>query len=258
MRMLFPLITALAIIAAPSPSVAAEDAPALPEVNWHHDGIFGSYDKAALQRGYQVFRQVCSGCHSMGLLSYRNLEGLGYDESQIKAIASEYTVMDGPNDEGEMFERPAKPSDRFVSPYPNKQTATAANGAYPPDMSLISKARAGGATYVYSILTGYDDAPEEYLAHNPPVPEGKYYNKYMTGHIITMAPPLAEGMVAYADESPQTVEQYAKDVAQFIAWAAEPKMEERKRVGLKVFLFLLVFTGVMYAAKRKLWSNVPH
>lgn len=222
------------------------------EQSWHFDGITGTYDRAALQRGLQVYKQVCSACHSMEKLSYRNLSALGYTEGEVKAIAAEYSVMDGPDDEGEMYERPARPSDQFVSPFPNKAAAKYANnGAFPPDMSLIAKARYNGPDYIYALMTGYEEAPE-----GTSLLSGQYWNKYMPGHVIAMAPPLSDGMIAYADGSPETVSQYSKDVAEFLKWAADPHMEQRKRTGIMALLFLFVFTGVMYATKKKVWKNV--
>lgn len=246
------LILALIVMAPFSMAHAAGEAPPPPHQHWHFSGMFGSFDKAALQRGLKVYRQVCSACHGLKRVDYRNLEALGYDENQVKNIAAEYTVTDGPDDEGEMFQRPALPSDAFVSPYPNVQAAKAVNnGAYPPDLSLIVKARPRGADYLYALLTGYEEPP----AGKELMP-GQYYNKYMPGHIIAMANPLSDGLVAYEDGSPETVEQYAYDVTNFLHWAAEPEMEERKRTGIKVLLFLFAFAGVMYAYKRRVWSDV--
>ncbi len=234
---------------------AAADAhhtPELPKQDWHFSGPFGTYDRAALQRGFQVYKQVCAACHSMKRVAYRNLADLGYSEAQIKSVAAEYTFMDGPNDEGEMFERPGKPSDHFKSPYANDNAAKANNnGAMPPDLSLITKARAGGADYIYAILTGYEDAPA-----GADLAPGQHWNRYMAGHKIAMPAPLLEGAVAYEDGSPTTVAQYAKDVSQFLTWAAEPEMEKRKQTGLKVLIFLAAFAAVMYGVKRKIWSNV--
>lgn len=242
------------IFAAQYSQVSASESVTPPKQDWSFSGPFGTYDRAALQRGFQVYKQVCSACHSMRLKSYRNLEALGYSEDEVKAIASEYTVMDGPNDEGEMFERPARPSDRFVSPYPNDETARYANnGALPPDMSLLVKAREGGADYIYGILTGYGE-PE----HGVELQAGQHWNKYMRGHKIAMPPPLSDDSVPYEDGMVTTVSQYAKDVAQFLTWAAEPEMEQRKRMGIKVILFLMVFAGVMYSVKKKIWKNVKH
>lgn len=235
-----------------SGAFAAGDAPTPPKQDWSFSGPFGTYDKAALQRGYKVYSEVCAACHAMKRVHFRNLEDLGYNEGQIKNIASNYTVMDGPDSEGEMFERPARLSDPFPSPYPNKEAAKAANGAYPPDLSLITKARAHGADYIHALLTGYDDAAH----HGMTLSEGQYWNKYMSGHIIAMAPPLSDGQIAYEDGSPQTLDQYSKDVSHFLTWAAEPEMEHRKRLGIQVLLFLLVFTGIMYGVKKKIWSDV--
>jgi ubiquinol-cytochrome c reductase cytochrome c1 subunit len=222
------------------------------ELPWSFDGIFGTYDRGALQRGFQVYKEVCAACHSMNRLAYRNLSDLGYNDAQVKTIAADALITDGPNDEGEMFERPGRPSDRFKSPYANVQQAKYANnGAYPPDLSLIAKARHGGADYIHAILTGYEDPPA-----NKEIMPGQYWNTAMNGNVLAMPPPLNAGQVTYADGSPESVDQYARDVAHFLTWAAEPHMEERKRTGVKVFLFLLVFTGLMYAVKRKLWSDI--
>lgn len=246
--MVIGLMSVAPIHSAKASETASADVP--PARQWSFDGVFGTYDKAALQRGFQVYRQVCAACHSLHRVFYRNLADLGYSDAQIKAVASEYTVQDGPNDEGEMFDRPAKPSDRFASPYPNKQAAIYANGAYPPDVSLIVKAREGGADYVAALLTGFAEPP-----HGAEVPDGKYWNKYFHGHVLSMPPPLSDGVVAYEDGSPEIVSQYATDVANFLEWAAEPKMEQRKRTGIKAFLFLLVFAGIMYGVKKKVWAD---
>ncbi len=222
----------------------------LPALSWSFDGVRGYYDKSALQRGAKVYREVCAACHSMDFISYRNLSALGYNEDEVKSIAGEYNVTDGPNDEGEMFERPARPSDKFVAPYPNKKVAAAMNnGAIPPDLSLITKARSGGADYIYALLTGYETPP--YDAH---LMTGQYWNKYMSGYVIAMAPPLSDGVVSYPDGSPETKIQYASDLAHFLTWAADPYMENRKRTGIKVLFFLAVFAGLVYVYKRKVWS----
>lgn len=246
------LTSAVALCLASPVALASEGETKMTKVDFSFDGPFGTYDKASLQRGLMVYRQVCAACHSLKRVAYRNLEALGYTEDQTKAIAAEYTVMDGPNDDGEMFERPARPSDRFKSPFANDKAAMAANGgALPPDLSLITKARHGGGDYVFSILTHYGPAPEHHE-----VPEGKYYNSAMAGGVIAMPPPLTAGGVAYEDGSPQTVEQYAKDVASFLTWAAEPEMEQRKQMGVKVILFLSLFAVIMYAVKRQVWKKV--
>lgn len=231
---------------------AAGGGEELPHEEWSFDGPLGTYDKAAMQRGLHVYRNVCASCHGLKRVYFRNLSALGYTEAQIKTIASEYTVEDGPNDEGEMFDRPGKPSDRFVSPFANKQAAQYANnGAYPPDLSLITKARVGGADYLYALMVGYGDAPE-----GMELSSSQHWNKYMPGNVIAMAVPLSDGQVAYEDGSPETVDQYARDVAHFLTWAAEPEMEQRKRMGIKVVLYLVIFTAVMYGVKRKIWANV--
>lgn len=245
--------TALLLLANPVTGHANEaGGHELIDVPFPFEGPMGTYDKAALQRGLQVYRQVCAGCHSLKRVAFRNLTELGYSEAQVKAIAAEYTVMDGPNDDGEMFERAARPSDHFKPPFANDKAAAAANnGAIPPDLSLITKARHGGADYVFNILTGYKPAPEG-MALN----DNQHYNIAKDGNILAMAPPLSDGAVTYEDGSPQTVEQYAKDVASFLTWTAEPEMEARKRMGMKVIIFLTIFAGLMYAVKRKIWSKV--
>lgn len=232
-------------------SAGGEEEP-LPRMDWSFSGPFGTYDKAALQRGFQVYREVCANCHGLKRVAYRNLSALGYNEDQIKAIAVEKTISDGPNDAGEMFERPGRPSDRILSPFPNDKAAMAANnGALPPDLSLIVKARHGGADYVYGVLTGYAPAPEGVA-----LSDTQYYNTAMAGHVISMPPPLSGGQVTYTDGTAGTRSQYAKDVAHFLAFAAEPEMEQRKRMGVKVILFLLAFAAVMYGVKREVWKNV--
>ena len=249
-RLIAVLFCLLAInIAVP---VCASEGAKLPHQDWSFDGVFGTYDRAALQRGYKVYSQVCAACHSMDRVAYRNLTDLGYTEAQVKAIAANYMVEDGPNDEGDMFERPALPSDHFPNPYLNKKAAAYANnGAVPPDMSLLAKARHNGPDYIYAIITGFREAPADHE-----LLPGQYWNAYMPGNVIAMAPPLSDGIVSYEDGSPETVAQYAKDLAHFLTWAAEPHMEARKRAGIKAFLFLLAFTGVMYAVKRKVWADV--
>ena len=220
---------------------------------WSHDGVFGKFDKAAAQRGFQVYREVCAGCHSLDFVAFRNLRDLGFSEDEVKAVAAEYEVTDGPDDEGEMFERPGKPFDYLPAPYPNENAARAANGgAYPPDLSLIAKARADGTNYVYSLLQGYSDEPPAGIE----VSEGMSYNAYFPGHQIAMAQPLYEEGVEYSDGTAATLEQHATDIATFLTWTAEPKLEERKGMGLKVMIFLVILTGLFYATKRKIWSDL--
>ena len=233
----------------------AEDAmtPREPAGGWPHSGITGTYDRAALQRGFQVYKQVCSTCHSLKLLAYRDLTDLGFSEAEVKAISAEVTVNDGPNDNGDMFDRPGRPSDSFVKPFPNDQAARAANrGALPPDLSLIIKARHGHEDYVYSLLTGFGQTPPA----DEKIAAGMNYNPYFAGHQIAMPPPLMDNSVTYADGTQATVDQEARDVVQFLAWAAEPKLEIRKQTGFKVVLFLFIFACVMYGVKRKVWSKL--
>ena len=225
------------------------------KVNWKFKGITGKFDRASLQRGYQVYKEVCSSCHSMRLLSYRNLGEKGgpeFSADQVKAIAATFEVTDGPDNQGEMFTRPGKPSDKFVSPYPNVQASIAANGgAYPPDMSLLVKARKGGANYIYSVLMGYDEPPQDFKLE-----EGVYYNKYMDGNKIKMSKPLLDGSVDYADGTNATEDQMAKDVTTFLAWAADPHLEARHKMGLKVLIFLIILTGLVYLSMKRLWSRI--
>lgn len=252
LRMAFVLMAAAALALLVTEARAAEAGAPLPELHWHFDGMTGTYDKAALQRGFQVYREVCAACHSMDYLYYRNLSDLGYSEAEVKAIAASYLVTDGPNGEGEMYDRSGLPSDRFVAPYPNREAAMSVNnGAYPPDLSLIVKARYGGADYIYALLTGFEDPP-----HDQELLPGQYWNRYMAGHVISMAPPLFDGQVSYSDGAPESVSQYSRDVAEFLAWASEPTMEARKYTGLKTLFFLLVFAGVLYAVKRKVWADL--
>jgi ubiquinol-cytochrome c reductase cytochrome c1 subunit len=245
---------AAAIVLALAAPAAAQDetTPPLPHPNWSFTGVFGTFDRAALQRGFQVYSEVCSNCHSMNLLHYRDLAALGYDENEIKAIAAQKQVTDGPNADGDMYQRPARPADAFVAPYPNEEAARAAhNGALPPDLSDIIKARAGGVDYVYGILTGFENPPAGFKLN-----DGMSYDEYFPGHQIAMPQPLTDGSVTFADHTPDTLPQEAHDVCTFLAWASEPTMEERKRTGAKVILFLLAMTGVLYAAKRKVWSDL--
>ncbi len=226
----------------------------LKKSTWSWQGIFGQFDRAAAQRGLQVYKEVCAGCHGLRLIAFRNLMELGYTEDQVKAFAKEYEVQNKePNDEGEMFNRPARPSDRFVDPFPNEQAARAANGgSYPPDLSLIIKARANGADYMHSLLTGYAEAP----AGAKPPAENLLYNLYFPGNWIAMPPPLSEEGVEYADGTKATVDQMSRDVTSFLAWAAMPELEQRKQMGLAVMMFLVVFTGLLIATKKKVWAKV--
>ena len=228
------------------------EVPEPPKQKWAHQGIFGKYDMASVQRGFQVYKEVCAACHSMKFMSYRDLSGLGYTPDQVKAVAAEATITDGPNDDGEMFERPGRPSDQFKSPFPNDKAARAANGgALPPDMSLLVKAREHGEDYIYAVLTGYTDPPAG-VTLNP----GKQWNKYFPPHQISMPKPLTDGQVSFSDNAPNALPDEARDIVQFLAYASEPHMEARKFMGIKVVLFLLVFAGIMRAVKRKVWAGV--
>jgi ubiquinol-cytochrome c reductase cytochrome c1 subunit len=238
----------------PAPARAAGEAIALPPVEFSFEGLFGTYDRGSLQRGFQVYKEVCAACHAMRQLSYRNLLEIGLSEAQVRAIAASFQVQDGPNDQGESFERPARLSDRFRSPFANEQAARAANnGAYPPDLSVIRKARDNGADYLYHLLTGYADPPPGFE-----LMEGMNYNKYFPGHQIAMPNVLNPGQVEYADGTEATVSQMSRDVTTFLAWAAEPELEQRRQMGVRIILFLVVLGGLTYAVKRKIWADVKH
>ena len=236
-------------------SVRSEEKVKLLKIDWSFKGVTGKFDRTSLQRGYQVYTEVCASCHSMNLVSYRNLGEPGGPEfsvEQVKAIAANFEVEDGPNSDGEMFTRPGRPSDKFVSPYPNVQAATAANGgAYPPDMSVLVKARKGGSDYIYSVLMGYEDPPTGFELE-----DGVYYNKYMDGQKIKMSNPLSEGIVTYADGTQTTQAQMAKDVTTFLTWTAEPHLETRHKMGVKVIIFLTIFTLLVYLSMRRIWSRI--
>ena len=250
-RPVLAFLTAALIGAGASAAARAEET-ALPQERWSFRGIFGTYDRAAVQRGFQVYKEICSACHSMNLVHYRDLQAVGFSEDQVKQIAASVQVTDGPNDAGEMFERPGKPSDPFKAPFPNDNAARAANnGALPPDLSLMSKARQGGPDYTYGIMTGFGEPPAGVT-----IAEGMNYNKYFPGHQIAMPPPLSDGAVTYADGTKATVDQMAYDVSNFLAWAAEPKLDERHLIGVKTVLFLIVLTALLYGVKRKIWAAV--
>ncbi|MGB8818412.1 MAG: cytochrome c1 [Rhizobiaceae bacterium] len=244
------------------------------EQSWSFAGPFGTYDRVQLQRGLKVYKEVCSACHSMKLVPFRTLEDLGYNEEQVKAFAAEYEVQDGPNAEGEMFTRKALPADKFPSPFANEAAASAANnGAAPPDFSLIAKARAtergfprfvidiftqyaeGGPDYIHALLTGYGQTPPEGME----IAEGTHYNPYfIAGKSLAMAQPITDGQVTYDDGSPATVDQYARDVAAFLMWTAEPHLDARKQTGFSVMIFLALFGAIVYLTKKKVWHNVAH
>jgi cytochrome c1 len=244
---------ALATLGLGTAAIAADE-PELKEQHWHFTGPFGTYDRAAAQRGFQVYKEVCSACHSLSLLSYRNLEALGLTDGQVKGIAAEFQVPDIADD-GSAIDRPARPSDHFKKPFANELAAAAANGGKaPPDLSVIVKARPGGPNYVYSLLTGYvpfDKLKPEQVSfttdHN--------YKLNYPGQRIAMPPPLADGKVNYTDGTKNTLDQQARDVVEFLAWASEPHLEDRNRTGIRVILFLLAMAGLMYAVKRQVWAD---
>jgi cytochrome c1 len=252
MRKFLTSTFAAALLAVAIPALA-EEGPALEHQSWSWHGPFGQYDKAQLRRGFQVYREICSNCHALKLLAYRNLAYLGFSEDETKAIAAEKQVQDGPNDQGDMYSRPARLSDRIVSPFPNDQAARVANnGALPPDLSLITKARAGGPNYIYGVLTGFMDTPPEGVT----MPDGMYYNKAFPGHQIAMPQPINDDQVTYADGTKATKEQIAKDAVAFLNWAAEPELDQRHSLGVKVLIFVFVLTALFYALKRKIWAKV--
>jgi ubiquinol-cytochrome c reductase cytochrome c1 subunit len=244
-------IAAVLAVALAAPAMAQE--MEYPHQNWSFEGPFGTYDRGAAQRGFQVYKEVCSNCHSMKQVYYRNLEGIGLSPEQIKAIAATVDVATI-GDDGQPAERPGLPSDHFKSPYPNDKAARAAlGGALPPDQSVIIKAREGGPDYIYALMTGYGDPPA-----GMKMGDGMNYNKWFTGHQIAMVPPLTDGRVDYADGTKATLDQEARDVTTFLAYVANPEMEERKRMGVRVVLFLAFMTCVTYAVKRQIWSDVKH
>jgi len=242
------------IIVADNSAYSEENKSKFLKNNWSFEGVFGTFDRASLQRGYQVYQEVCSGCHSLQHLSYRNLSEKGGPEfslEEAKAIAAQFEVIDGPNEDGEMFTRSGRISDKFVSPFPNVKAAAAANGgAYPPDMSVLAKARKGGADYIYSLLMGYEEAPTEYE-----LDDGVYYNKYMPGHKIMMAEPISDGAVEYADGTEATEAQITRDITTFLVWAADPHLEARHKMGFKVFFYLIILLTLVYLSKQKVWSR---
>jgi ubiquinol-cytochrome c reductase cytochrome c1 subunit len=250
-------LTAGAVAIAAETVTASEAEQHPPHRHWHFDGPFGTYDRAAAQRGYQIYAEVCSACHSLALLAYRNLMELDLTENQVKGLIKDIQVPDL-GDDGQPIERPARLSDSFRKPFPNAAAAAAANnGKAPPDLSVIIKAREGGADYVHGILTGYVPfdklSPEQIKEFS--VTKDDNFNKYYPGHKIAMPPPLADDKVTYADGTKATLDQEASDVVEFLAWASEPKMEDRKRTGVRVILFLLAMAGLMYAVKRQVWSD---
>ena len=225
------------------------------KTDWTFKGLLGKFDRASLQRGYQVYTEVCAACHSMKYISYRNLMEKGgpeFSEAQVKAIAASFDVTDGPNADGEMFSRPARLSDKFPMPYPNEKSAQAANGgAYPPDMSVLAKARKGGVDYLYSVLLGYEDPPAGVT-----LDEGVYYNKFMYGNKIKMPKVLEDDLIEYSDGTPVTEEQMAKDVVTFLMWSAEPHLETRHKMGFRAIIYLIILTVLVYFSMKKIWSRI--
>jgi len=256
MRLGYKLVFGVLLMLIASNLSASEDHKPFKKVGWPFEGIFGNFDRQAIQRGFKVYKEVCSVCHSLKRVAFRNLSEIGFSEEEVKAIAAGYTIQDGPNDEGEMFERPGKPSDYFPSPYANDKAARAAsnNGALPPDQSLIIKAREDGANYIYSLLTGYAKPPADFQ-----LGENMQYNPYYAGggSQFSMIPPLLQDdQVEYVDGTKATVDQMSKDVVNFLQWASEPEMEQRKALGFKVLIFMAIFTVVFYFAKKSIWSRV--
>ena len=255
MKKLLKIFSVLLLICSSNTfSFAAEKVDYL-KTDWSFKGLFGKFDRASLQRGYQVYTEVCASCHSMKYLSYRNLAEKGgpeFPEDQAKAIAASFEVMDGPNADGEMFARPGKLSDKFVMPYDNVKAAQAANGgAYPPDMSVLVKARGGGVDYIYSLLQGYEEAPSGMT-----LDDGVHYNKYMYGNKIKMPKQLSDGLVEYSDGTNATEEQMAKDVVSFLMWTAEPHLEQRHKTGFRAIVYLIILTVLVYFSMKKIWSRI--
>lgn len=248
-------ILALAFALPSHANAATGETPPLPSIDWSFEGPFGSFDRNALRRGFKVYQEICSACHSLQFLHYRNLSQTGgpeFTEAEVKAIAANYTVQDGPDEFGDMFDRPALPRDRFISPFPNPQAARAANGgALPPDLSLIVNARPNGANYLHALLTSYEQTPPADLE----IGDTQYYNPVMPGALIAMVPPLFEDAVEYSDNTPATVDNMSRDVISFLAWAANPHMEQRKRIGFQVMIYLAILAGLLYFATKKLWRG---
>ncbi|UIP91977.1 cytochrome c1 [Wolbachia pipientis] len=232
-------------------SLSAEEFKPLPnkKIYWSFDGITGSFDRESIQRGYKVYKEVCAACHSMNRIAFRNLQDVGFSEEDVKQIAASYQVKDGPNDLGEMFDRPGIPSDYFIAPFDTKEAAAASNnGAIPPDLSLIVKARHDGANYVYSLLIGYQNGEQD--------ENGLYFNPYFSTGRLAMAPPLSEGMVEYDGARQATVENMSYDVVNFLQWAAEPELEQRNKFGFKVVIYLAILTMFFVLTNNRIWSRL--
>jgi ubiquinol-cytochrome c reductase cytochrome c1 subunit len=259
------LLGAFAAGLAAAPAMAQEEVPTPPPQHWNFDGLFGTYDLASAQRGFQVYSEVCSVCHSLEYLHYRDLAGIGLTVGQIKSVAAAVTVPKGLDDDGNVKEGPATPADQFKNPYPlydpilnvvrtnEKASRAAHNGALPPDLTLIVNGREGHADYVYGILNGYVTPPADFKLQ-----DGMNYNKYFPGHQIAMPQPLHDQQVTYADGTPGTVEQMSHDVVTFLAWAGNPELAERKQMGIRWVLFFVIMTGLTYAVKRTVWADVDH
>ena len=272
MRKIIALALTASLLGLAGAALAADEGshetPQPPRIKWSFAGPFGHYDKGQLQRGFKVYKEVCAVCHGLKYVAFRNLDALGYSEGQIKAIASEYKIPDGPNDQGEMFERAGRPADYFPTPWPNENAARARYNGVPPDFSVLAKARGyergfpwfifdmfiqfqeHGVDYIHALMVGY----KEKAPAGVTLPQGSFYNEYFPGHAIAMPPPLSDKRVDYTDGSPTTVDQYSKDVSAFMMWAAEPHLEARKRIGFQVMIFLLVLSGLLYFTKKKVWA----
>ena len=255
MKKIFKLFSIIILLSLNRYSAISAEKVEYLKTDWSFKGLFGKFDRASLQRGDQVYTEVCAACHSMKYLSYRNLSEKGGPEfsvAQAKAIAASFEVTDGPNADGDMFQRPGKLSDKFVMPYENVKAAEAANGgAYPPDMSVLVKARGGGVDYIYSLLQGYEEAPSGIT-----LDDGVHYNKYMYGNKIKMSAPLSDDIVEYSDGTKATVEQMSKDVTTFLMWAAEPSLEARHQMGFKAIIYLIILTILVYFSMKRIWSRV--
>ena len=246
------LASGLSLAGLPGVATPAETAVQPEAQEWSFEGPFGAYDRAGAQRGFHVYKEVCASCHGLKYVAFRTLEDIGFSEAEVKAIAAGYKITDGPNEFGEMFERQGLPSDNFPSPFPNDKAARAAmGGALPPDLSLITKARPNGANYLYALMTGYVEPPEDFDSSG-----GLSYNAYFPNSEIAMPPPLFEGRLEYADGTEASVEQMSKDVVMFLAWAAEPKLEARHELGFKFFAVMIVLTILLYFSNRKIWSGL--
>jgi ubiquinol-cytochrome c reductase cytochrome b/c1 subunit len=269
---IFALVLAGSLAALTLPAAAQTEQVPPPRVKWSFAGPFGKFDEGQLQRGFKVYKEVCSTCHSLDLVSFRNLAdpgGPGFTDAQASAIAAGYKISDL-DDKGQPIEREGRLADHFPPPFPNELAAKASYGVAPPDMSTLAKARSysrGFPWFIFDFFTQYQEEGPDYIAaivqgfQDPPpkgfvLPEGGHYNEYFPDHNIAMPPPLQPGQVTYDDGAPQTVEQYAKDVSGFLMWAAEPHMVQRKRIGFQVMIFLIVFAGLMYFTKKKVWSAV--